>query len=282
MDANLTSIIFSTYLGMWDWERAYDVVVDTRGDAYITGFDESNDLPVTANAFDDTFNGGLRDAYLYKISADGSTLLYCSYLGGSGEEECRSLFLTEQDELYMAGGTQSSDFPTMPGAYNDTLRGTKDIYLVKINFFIDSSNVDTTWSSTWSNTDDDQGHQIWTNGTNSYTIGRTNTGGSNLDLLLVKWDMDGNQVWNRTWGGPNDEVGWDVWSDGTNVYACGEQWDGSGQSQALLVKWHSNGTEIWNETWGGVHQEFAYGKYMELWKRGLGSISCKVAWKRHA
>ena len=82
MSPDGSSIEYSTYVGGADWDYAYGVAVDASGYAYVTGGTASSDFP-TVNAYDSSPNGG-NDAFVAKLSPDGSSLDYSTYLGGNG------------------------------------------------------------------------------------------------------------------------------------------------------------------------------------------------------
>src|SRR2546427_330137 len=70
----------------------------------------------TADGFDRLFNGGAADAYVAKLNATGSALLYATFLGGSQGEGCADVALDLGGNVYVTGKTMSPDFPTTPGA----------------------------------------------------------------------------------------------------------------------------------------------------------------------
>ena len=73
---------YSTYLGTSNQDQAGGIAVDSIGNAYVTGFTDSPNFPTTAGAFETTQPGG-RDAFVTKLNATGSALVYSTYLGGS-------------------------------------------------------------------------------------------------------------------------------------------------------------------------------------------------------
>ena len=82
-------IVYSTYLGGSGGEQGLDIALDSAGSAYVTGFTNSTNFP-TANAFQST-NGGFQDAFVSKLNAAGSALVYSTYLGGDGGEQARGI-----------------------------------------------------------------------------------------------------------------------------------------------------------------------------------------------
>src|SRR5208282_6129933 len=77
-----SGLVYSTYLGGSSSDDGYAIAVDTSGNAYVTGYTESSNFP-TANPLQATI-GGYQNAFVAKINAPGSALVYSTYLGGSG------------------------------------------------------------------------------------------------------------------------------------------------------------------------------------------------------
>ncbi|MCE5216240.1 S-layer protein, partial [bacterium] len=91
------------------------------------------DLPVTADAFQKSFGGGQEDAVLAAFSAEGTRLVYCSYLGGTGDEMIRSLAFGPDGALYLVGNTTSPNFPATPGALQTRFGGgPSDAFVMKL------------------------------------------------------------------------------------------------------------------------------------------------------
>lgn len=111
------------------------VALDGAGNIYVAGTTTSSDLPVSAGAYDTTL-AGADDVFVAKTSADGKTLLYCTYLGGSGIETYayleRPIVVDAGGAVFVSGQTASSDFPTTPGAYDTTPNGGYDAYVTKL------------------------------------------------------------------------------------------------------------------------------------------------------
>lgn len=77
-------LLYSTFVGGSTDDISGGIALDSQGNAYITGFTESSDFPVTANAYQRTFPGAASSAFLAELSPDGSALLYSSFFGGPG------------------------------------------------------------------------------------------------------------------------------------------------------------------------------------------------------
>ena len=128
-------LVYSTFLGGTTLDQAHDLTVDGRGVAYITGYAESANFPVTANAFDTSHNDagtGSRqsDAFVSVLNDGGSRLLYSTYLGGLYTDEGDAIAI-DGHNVYVTGYTVSSNFPTTPGAYDTSLTGNYDAYVTK-------------------------------------------------------------------------------------------------------------------------------------------------------
>jgi hypothetical protein len=124
-----TALVYSTYLGGTDADDVAAIEVDSAGNAYLTGFTQSTNFP-TANAIQATF-GGAQDAFVAKINAAGSALVYSTYLGGSNSEAGAGIAVDGAGNVYTTGNTQSTNFPTA-NALQATSSGG-DAYVTKIN-----------------------------------------------------------------------------------------------------------------------------------------------------
>jgi len=117
------ALAYSTYLGGSGGDLGYGIAVDASGNAYVTGYTSSSNFPVTPGAFQTTFGGGLEDAFVSKLNATGSALIYSSYLGGSSYDTGSSIAVDASGDVYVVGATTSSNFPTTPGAFQTTCCG---------------------------------------------------------------------------------------------------------------------------------------------------------------
>ncbi|HVE86437.1 MAG TPA: IPT/TIG domain-containing protein, partial [Myxococcales bacterium] len=109
------ALAYSTYLGGSATELVNGIALDAYGNAYLTGATTSIDFP-TVNAFQSTFRGGARDGFVAELAADGSALVYSSYLGGGKDEEAREIAVDPSGNAYVVGYTNSNDFPAVNAA----------------------------------------------------------------------------------------------------------------------------------------------------------------------
>jgi uncharacterized protein (TIGR03437 family) len=118
------TVAYSTYLGGSGADQARAVAVDSQGNLWITGDTESADFPTTRGALDSRFHGEIDlgplhygDAFVAKLDSTGSALLYSTYLGGSAPDLGFAIAVDSNDAAYVAGATQSADFPVTSGAF---------------------------------------------------------------------------------------------------------------------------------------------------------------------
>lgn len=115
-------IEYSTYLGGAADDVPTGIAVDATGNAYVVGYTQSTDFPVTAGAFDRTgsVNNSL-DAFVAKINPSGTAFVYATYIGGSNFDWGRAIAIDAAGNAYIAGQTQSSDFPVTGKAFQKSL-----------------------------------------------------------------------------------------------------------------------------------------------------------------
>ncbi len=104
---------FSTYLGGSGFDNANGVAVDAAGSIYLFGETSSANFPTTPGSLDTSLNGSSTDAFVAKLDATGSTLLYSTYMGGTGWELPLAIAVGADGTAYLTGGTTSLDFPTV-------------------------------------------------------------------------------------------------------------------------------------------------------------------------
>lgn len=128
-----TALIGSTYLGGNGSEYVDgEIIVDALGKAHIVGTMSSTDFPTTAGAYDVTLFGG-EDGFYAKMSADLSTMEYCTLMGGNNGDYSRGIDINSAGEIYIGGYTFSNDFPTSAGSYDLTFGGTTECFIMKFS-----------------------------------------------------------------------------------------------------------------------------------------------------
>lgn len=136
-DDQLGTLLASTLIGGDEDECAYTMLFDPQGYVFIAGYTSSESFPTTAHAYDKDYNGGDGDAFILKMDKDLKTVVSSTFLGGSGvEDDWRSPELVQDKDgnIYIAGITDSEDFPTTPGAFQEKYNGgTRDVFLSKFD-----------------------------------------------------------------------------------------------------------------------------------------------------
>jgi len=132
VNAGGTGLTYSTFLGGSFSEEGFGIAVDGTGSAYVTGYTVSADFPTTFGAFDTTHNGD-RDAFVVKVSSDGTRLAYATFLGGDAIDYGRAVSVDQAGSAYLTGETGSFDFPATMGAFDITQNGNYDAFVVKMN-----------------------------------------------------------------------------------------------------------------------------------------------------
>ncbi|HVF89450.1 MAG TPA: SBBP repeat-containing protein [Blastocatellia bacterium] len=116
LNASGDTLIYSTYLGgSGNTDQGLDIAVDALGQAYVAGETTSLDFPVSPQAFQPAFGGGTQffgDAYITKMNAAGSALVFSTYLGGSGGEIAHAIAIDAAGSAYITGTVDSTDLPT--------------------------------------------------------------------------------------------------------------------------------------------------------------------------
>ena len=128
-----SGLVYATYLGGSSFDDGNAITVDGDGNAYVAGSTSSRDFPVTAGAFDTTYNQS-GDAFIAKLNATGSALLFSTFLGGSDLDRPAAMVVDASHNLYVTGTTYSASFPTTQGAYDTDFGGLFDNgFAVKLN-----------------------------------------------------------------------------------------------------------------------------------------------------
>src|SRR5216684_529995 len=125
-------LVYSTYLGGGGYDNSGAIVVDSAGNAYVSGVTMSTNFPTTLGAFQASFGGGTVDAFVTKLNPTGVALVYSTYLGGSGDDQGNGIAIDAAGNAYVTGETSSINFPTA-NPIQPTLAGSSDAFVTKVN-----------------------------------------------------------------------------------------------------------------------------------------------------
>lgn len=235
LNPTASAILYSTYLGGAGTEQANAIHVGSEGEVTIAGATASTNFPVSAGAPQPRFAGGgsaLNDAFVLRLNAAGSALVWSSYLGGPQAEVALGLTVDRERNTYVTGRTDSTDFPnTSP---NLPARGAGDAFVTKINL----AGTAFVYSTVLGGFGLDYGTGVAVDATGAvYVTGETRSSNfpvtegvyqaerrGNSDAFVTKLQPDGaSLVWSSYFGGGNSEVSNAVVVDGANAVYIGGQ-----------------------------------------------------------
>ena len=144
LNNNGSDLIYSTFIGGDYDDAASSIVIDETGNAYITGVTGSLNFPTTPGVFDETANcewicdpEGYQcyrsDVFVLKLNSNGSALIYSTLMGGAADQSGSSIAIDAAHNAYITGYTGSADFPVTPGSYDETMNGSGDVFVSKLN-----------------------------------------------------------------------------------------------------------------------------------------------------
>ncbi|MBV6518478.1 MAG: hypothetical protein E3K33_00975 [Candidatus Brocadia sp.] len=279
LDASGSSLVYSTYLGGSGEDGGDSIAVDAAGSAYVTGGTSSFDFP-TSSPYDGSFNGD-GDAFVTKLNASGSGLVYSTYLGGSGDEYGDSIAVDATGNAYVTGDTESLNFPTA-SPYDGSFNGDGDVFVTKLN----ASGNGLVYSTYLGGSGDDGVAGIAVDAAgNAYVTGDTESlnfpmaapyDGSlsgYADAFVTKLNASGSGLVYSTYLGGSDGEGGDgiaVDAEGS-IYVTGatgsfdfptaSPYDGSfnGDADVFVTKLNASGSSLVYSTYlGGSGDESAY------------------------
>jgi hypothetical protein len=131
---SLVTLSQATFLGGSGDDSGIAATIDAGGDVIAAGNTNSTDFPSTSTGAQPTYGGGTRDGFLARLSATLTTLTRATYLGGNGLEGVVFMARSPVDgSLYVTGSTTSTNFPGTTGAPQDSLKGTRDVYVARLS-----------------------------------------------------------------------------------------------------------------------------------------------------
>ncbi|MGQ9819365.1 MAG: DUF7948 domain-containing protein [Candidatus Kapaibacteriales bacterium] len=181
-------LVFSTFLGGASVDYPVGIGFDDEGNIYVAGTTNSSDFPLV-NSIGTTINGGF-DIFVTKLTGNGTSLIYSTFLGGNKDDIATAGKLAPDKGFMVTGFTTSTNFPTTGGAYQSTIKGREDIFLIKLS----SSGRLIEYATYIGGGDDDEPYDMAVSPSNNiYIVGRTKSS----DFPIVPY---------RTGGWPNPSV----------------------------------------------------------------------------
>lgn len=197
-NATGSSLLYATYLGGSRLDIPHSLVVSDNNELYVMGTTGSNDFPVTSNAFDTVFHGGVNvtlstslpflygsDIFVSRFSEDGSQLLSSTFVGGSAndglnfssdlrknyaDENRGEIILDDNNNVYVVSSTSSADFPVTARSFDPSYNGMQDACVFKMNYNL----TQMIWSTFLGGSKNDAGYSISVASDNSvYVCGGT-------------------------------------------------------------------------------------------------------------
>ncbi len=223
-----STLIYATYIGGSTGENPHSLIVNDNEELFILGTTDSNDYPVTTTSYDNTYNGGT-DIVVTHLNSTGSSLIGSTYIGGTSDDGLNTLTFNYGDQYrgeiildnlgncYIASFSQSIDFPTTTGAYQNTFGGgidgvvfsmTPDLSTLNWSTYIGGTGDEVTLGLKISSTGDVFICGATDNQFITPTGYQTSFQGGNTDSFIIKLNPLGNSILNSTFWGTtsNDEA----------------------------------------------------------------------------
>lgn len=235
---NLSILASSTFLGSVSNDVAQDIAVDSAGNTYTTGYTLSALFPTSPGTFDTTQNAN-DDIFVTKMNPAGTEVIFSTFIGGSGTDQARGILTDASNNIYLAGYTTSTNYPTTAGAYDITQNGSADVVLTKLN----PTGTSLVFSTYLGGSTFEEAYDLARDTTgNIYVTGRTNGGtfpttagavdtsfNGVADVFVAKFDQTGaTLVYSTYLGGDANDYGVAIAVDsGGNAYVTGFTADGT-------------------------------------------------------
>lgn len=175
------SALYATYLGAGNEDDGYAIAVDSAGSAYVTGQTSSTAFPVKGGlAAPNNALQGTSDAFITKFSADGTSLVYSTYLGGTGVDSGNAIVLDSLKQAYVVGSTTSTDFPTAGTIIAQSVAGGgQDAFVAVLN----AAGSALVYGTYIGGTGDETGYGIVQDSAGIYVAGTTTTADSTFPVV---------------------------------------------------------------------------------------------------
>ena len=162
------SLSYATYLGGTAEDDGYAIAINGSGEAYVTGQTKSTDFPTVTGAYSTSYKAGF-DVFVTKVAANGSSLVYSTYIGGLGDDSGTAISLDGSGNAYVVGGTASTDFPTTAGVVQTSHGTGLDAFVLELA----SNGGSLTFSTYLGGNGDDVANGVAVDTTGVYVVGFT-------------------------------------------------------------------------------------------------------------
>ena len=275
---------YGTYFGGTGNEGANSLAVDSAGNTYITGATTSSNLPASPTAPYQSALRGPSDAFVTKMNATGTALVYTTYLGGSGDDQGKAIAVDSSGNAYICGVTSSTNFPSAGGGVSQYYGGTHDGFAAVLN----ANGNALTYASYLGGAGDDTANALTLDsGANMFIAGSTSSArftgigttastvqpanGGGYDAFIIKLSKTGTIFFSSFFGGTGDEFAHGIAIDsGGSAYVVGSSTSpalprsssrhrGSQRDVFLINVFFLDGGSIAAFDLGGSSDQSAYG-----------------------
>ncbi len=279
------AISYSALLGGNSNDAGQALAVDAAGNAYVAGVTNSNDFPTTPGAYRTTLSGG--EVFIAKLNPTGTSLLYATYLGGTGSDRAFGLAVDTAGNAYVTGATASPDFPISTGALRNTF-ASGEAFVAKLN----NTGSALLYSTFLGGSGNETAYSLAVDGTgNAYVTGLTSSSnfpttqsalkrtiGGVFDAFVTKINPTATAlVYSTFLGGGGAETGFAISIDTAgNAFVAGSTGSidfpvsanayqktfggNTGQNDAFIAKLNNTGTTLTYATYlGGSGSDSAFG-----------------------
>ncbi len=222
------TISYSTYLGGSAAGTVTAVAVDSADNLYVTGWTSALNFPIVG-AVQSSDQGGV-DAFVVKLNAAGTAIVYATYIGGNGDDRAAAIAVDSSGEAYVTGSTASTNFPLV-SSLRPTLGGGRDGFVFKLN----STGNTLLWSTLLGGASNDWGNAIALDSSgNAYVAGDTLStdfptrnpfqpaNGGLQEAFVTELSSAGALVYSTYLGGSQSEHAGGIAVDGSgNMYVTG-------------------------------------------------------------
>ncbi len=294
-------IVYCTFLGGGNSDLGRAITVDDAGSAYLTGGTFSEDFPTTTGAYDTSHNFDVRDVFVTKLSPDGQSLLFSTFIGGAGQDSGQDIIVDHAGGVHIAGWTTSAGFPTTLNAFDASFNTSNNFDGFIASLSADGSTLN--YSSFFGGEGEDRAFGLHRDISGTiYFAGHSNSTDLPVSSSAIDSDLNGGNdlfvaaingntlVYGSYLGGSDEDFGNGLTADAAgNLYIVGNTWSSDfmtttnaddsqldGLNDGFLVKLDPNANQLLYSSYlGGSEQDnardLALGSNDEIFSAGTTS-----------